>query len=122
MKDRYLGVGYGVAFKIGTQEQKMAWGPKLIKRFPVTFWSSQQQMNNYGQSLILHQMLTYQKKDENRFFLTNLKIFYMYLVFEFSSCVSYHVTQGLRPEICKHFGKKSGFDAKVAFCYFGITS
>ena len=80
MKDRYLGVGYGVAFKIGTQEQKMAWGPKLIKRFPVTFWSSQQQMNNYGQSLILHQMLTYQKKDENRFFLTNLKIFYIYLV------------------------------------------
>ena len=43
------------------------------------------------------------------------------LCFKFSSCVFKHVTQGLKSEFCKH-GKKSGFGAKLTFCYFCIPS
>ena len=58
------------------------------------------------------------KKAENRFFFIKLKISYIWV----SSCVLNHVTQGLKSELCKHLGKKSGFDAKVTFCYFPISS
>ena len=60
------------------------------------------------------------KKHENRFFLIKLKIFYIKAL-NFPRVFN-HVTQGLKSEFCKHLGKKSGFDAKVTFCYFCIPS
>ena len=61
------------------------------------------------------------KKHENNFFLNKTQNL-LYLGFKFSSSVLNHVRHGLKSEFCKHLGEKSGFDAKVAFCYFCIPS
>ena len=57
------------------------------------------------------------KKYENRFFLIKVKIWAL----NFPRVLN-HVMQGLKSEFCKHLGKKSGFDAKVTFCYFCTPS
>ena len=93
----------------------------LSNNLPGTFRDFFKYTNNqYGhKSLILHQVLTFQKSMKIDF--SKLKIFYIQAL-NFPHVYWRMLHKVWNQNYTKNLSKKSGFDAKVTFCYFYIPS